>query len=96
MVEGCAISEDLITCTSCAHSSATWTHRLIGQYDNFLRCNRLMTGEQKMDVVTGKVVDDRRHPFCSSARGSFGECKVEAIYWTPKHKRDLFKLLKRV
>ena len=71
------------------------TFRPPSKYD--YRCSMSFTaGKSEYDPVTG--VEKTRGEFdtCVSARRKYGKCGPDAEHWSPRSKKDLFKLLVKV
>lgn len=62
----------------------------------YYKCKRRGQVEEiDYNPVTGSKKLPPEYKTCREERGLSGECGRDAKYWTPKHKQDLFKLLKR-
>lgn len=83
-------------CKHCVMDTFGWITTLgglLGVADWMFKCSRLgQPAHVVVNPVTGYEKIKERFPYCSTARGS-GDCGPTAGYWTPKHKKDLFKAL---
>lgn len=79
----------LLTCKDCIHRQIHWV------YLDY-QCNRAYD-RAKIDLVTGKKVYSARFDCDYQRRENLviDVCGPEGKYWSPKKKKDLFKLLKR-
>lgn len=60
------------------------------------KCTKTRTKEEIiMDPVTGPIKIKSKLKSCSEARCGGEPCGTQARHWSPKHKKDLFKLLKK-
>ena len=83
-------------CKHCVMDTFGWITTLggrLGVADWMFKCSRI---GQPAHVVVNPVIGyekiKERLSYCSIAR-SIGDCGPTAKYWTPKHKKDLFKAL---
>lgn len=91
--------EDIVSCKSCKHVRYDWKNFPFNIGSIYAwNCNRVTSKEEvEFDPVNGKeLVKPSARKICMSARSEYGECKPEGKFWEPKHKKDLFKYLKRV
>lgn len=93
-------NEEIVTCKTCVHCFVTeWPKFMASEGD--YRCKLEWSGKQEVNIVTGKTTDTREFIPCFRRRtlgyvGLDGECGKEGKQWTPKNKKDLFKLIKRM
>jgi len=82
---------ETVLCRDCKHAKwnpfrlYTWT---CGQ--------ALVPARIKIDPVTGPTREKAYYKACTIARMSDEACGKEGRLWAPKHKKDLFKLIKHV
>lgn len=86
-------------CKDCKHSRMGIADKiftlggLIGVSDVNYKCAKLPENAQVVeDMVLGPKKVKAKLPFCEIARNYRG-CGIEAKFWQPKHKKDLFKML---
>lgn len=89
-------------CKECVHSRVGIIPRICSRLFEFkspdsiwYECSRNYTAksESQLDPVNGKLVSKAKDmPSCSAER-KYGNCGIDAKYWTPKRKTDLFKYL---
>jgi hypothetical protein len=100
------MSNDTVTeylCKNCIHSHIDLDDRLFGYLFNFgqfskhyYRCKKTLTKKHfNSNPVTGSERVETHMEWCSVTRTNTEACGSEGKWWTPKHKKDLFKLLKR-
>lgn len=66
---------------------------LVGVKDFMYKCKKSITPARDIiDPVTGPTKIKAEISHCSFER-KHGECGPTAKHWTPKHKKDLFKML---
>lgn len=82
---------DLLLCKDCKHSRWRPWHALSH------RCYRVrIPAVTKIDVVTGPITTPAHYESCFSQRFDGDDnCGKAGRYWQPKHKKDLFKLIKK-
>ena len=92
------LNKDML-CKDCVHAFVPWydyPNKLLTPGQQWYKCKR---SGKKVEIdfnpVTGSKTLPADYKNCYSERGYSGECGKEAKYWSPKHKNDLFKLLKR-
>ena len=57
------------------------------------RCSKaIKPAHYTNDIVTGLIKINAEIPFCTMER-HHGNCGPTAKHWSPKHKKDLFKVL---
>ena len=62
----------------------------------YYKCKRRGQVEEiDYNPVTGSKKKSPEYKTCREERGLSGECGKDAKYWTPKRKKDLFKMLQR-
>lgn len=92
------INKDML-CKDCKHAFVPWydyPNKLLTPGYQWHKCKRSgKKSEVEFNPVTGGKTLPPDYKNCYSERGHLGECGNEAKYWSPKHKKDLFKLLKR-
>ena len=103
MIEGVQ-STDPVVCKDCIHATrgigfGNWLGSWI--FDpgaQFLKCKRSVHAKTEYNPVNGKTTTVVDTAYCSTERKftSNGECGPNGIHWVPKHKKDLFKLMKRI
>jgi hypothetical protein len=88
-------------CKECKHCFAS--DRLmyfINGGAHWLNCRKSFQGSHvKDDPVLGQVKVKPKYEFCSVFRmgkSEEGRCGTDAYYWEPKHKKNLFKFMKKV
>lgn len=92
------VNKDML-CKDCIHAFIPWydyPSKLLTPGQQWYKCRR--SGKQSVvdfNPVTGGKTLPPDYKNCYSERGYSGECGKDAKYWSPKHKHDLFKLLKR-
>ena len=88
-----------LLCKDCVHSFIKWD-----EYPNYWilkspywhRCRKSFKQEEiDFNPVTGGKKLKPTYNQCSFERGREGLCGPSAKNWSPKHKKDLFKLLTR-
>jgi hypothetical protein len=86
-------------CKDCKHAFLPWhdlPNWLFFRNQYWYKCRRSgKTIEVEFNPVTGSKSLPADYKSCYQERGFLGDCGKEAKYWSPKHKKDLFKLLKR-
>ena len=82
-----------MTCKNCAHNRGSWVTR---NFSNSVwwTCDLAMT-EPRFNRVDGKTTPGE-YESCSAVRRNESLCGKEAKAWTPRRKKDLFLLLKRI
>lgn len=66
---------------------------LVGVKDFMYKCSKAVTPDREIiDPVTGPTKIKAEKTFCSIER-KHGDCGPTAKHWSPKHKKDLFKML---
>ena len=82
---------ETVLCKDCKH--AKWKpFKLYTWY-----CHREIVPEKiEENFVTGHKVTPAHYPSCSIERLSHSPCGKDGKFWTPKNKKDLFKLIKHV
>lgn len=89
-----------LLCKECIHSRMSLMDKIftlggrVGRnIDVFYHCARFIEEEKVINnMVTGTTVVPEKMPFCTTVR-SYGPCGISAKGWSPKHKKDLFKML---
>lgn len=85
-------------CKHCVMDKFGWITSLgglVGVDDWMFKCSKVgYPARVIVNPVFGNEKIKAKSSYCSTARGS-GDCGPEAKYWTPKHKKDLFKALKK-
>lgn len=93
---------DQVTCKDCVHSTRglTLNERISSWFfdppGKFLKCRRTIEETVERDYVNGKDEVEQKIRYCSTARKYEDECGPQGVYWVPKHKKDLFKLMTRI
>lgn len=92
------VNKDLL-CKDCIHGYVKWdelpNYWLSGDA-HWMKCKKTgMIDESTFNPVTGYKQRKPNYKSAWDERGRSGDCGPQAKNWTPKHKRDLFKLLKR-
>lgn len=93
------ITEQPVLCKDCKHSFIPWIDRFSLMESRYtMRC-RLAFKDQEIDknFVTGHKPKPAHFERCSMARLSSSKndsCGEQGKFWSPKHKRDLFKFIK--
>lgn len=90
--------DDYVTCKSCQHVRYDWKYFPfnLGNQTSWM-CDKVRTKEEvETNPITGKqFVKPPERRMCVVARGEYGDCGHEGKFWTPKHKRDIFKYIAR-
>ncbi len=62
---------------------------------NFQKCTKFPQElpDRHDDLVSGHVSTKIEYHYCSTSRGHYGSCGPEGKFWSPRHKKDLFKLI---
>ena len=85
-------------CKDCKHSFVHWATRLVwlGFVPSiYYNCRKAFTPKKtEFDPVFGTKKVSGTYDSCRFARRNTGPCS-NAKMWTPKHKKDLFKALKK-
>ena len=103
IIEGTQSKEQVI-CADCVHAVrgltiqeriASW---IFDPTAKFVKCAHSAKVTTEYDPVTGKTTTDTKLSYCSTERKfvSNGECGPDGVFWTPRKKEDLFKLMKRI
>ena len=81
-----------VFCKDCKH--AKWRPWYLFSW----RCHKqFIQQEVRIDPVTGPSKRGGHYSSCIDMRGEGdGKCGPDGKFWYPKHKRDLFKLIKHV
>lgn len=94
-------TEELVTCTTCKFYNENWILTILSfgkEKGDYAKCNRIVEMTSIVDPVTGKIKKKKastHSSYCSIER-EHGPCGIDGQFWTPKHKKDLFKLLKHI
>ena len=65
----------------------------VGVNSTMYRCSKaIKPAHYRNDIVTGPVKINAETPYCSVER-AHGDCGKNAKNWSPKKKKDLFKML---
>jgi len=89
--------DNVLLCKDCKHSFVPYGHRLFFIFtkyvtdENVFMCKKSKEGYRRWNPVTGFETIETPVQRCSNYRET--HCHREGRYWTPKHKKDLFKLL---
>lgn len=89
---------DTLLCKDCKHSFRPLSSIIIWGSGVEWRCREAFVPTvTEHDPVTGPRVVAGHYQRCSAARGEWKSavCGADAKLWTPRHKRDLFKLIKK-
>ena len=91
------MTSQYLACTDCVYSQCggpinTFFARLTDTKHGW-QCRRVMEPGY-FNRVTGTQEPDQ-YQMCSVERGKHGECGIDARYWTPRRRQDLFRLLGR-
>lgn len=96
------MSEEIYSCEDCKNSRVGWWRRLksiLGIRDlepEDYSCHMVVRIHRtKFDSVLGYTGTKIDLDTCSNARFSKRLCGKNARYWVPRHKKDLFKKLKK-
>jgi len=96
-------TKDVYLCKDCKHRKMdlfAWVFTLGGNVnlqDWMYTCRKSVRLEKRViNPVTGPEKIKKKLEFCSTARISNEFCGPDARHWSPKHKKDLFKAIKRV
>lgn len=92
--------DTVLLCKDCVHSSISpfWKY---GSYifefgppkSHMYKCSKTLRPEHEIvDPVVGKEKVKAKMDYCETQR-KHGECGPSGKHWTPKHKKDLFKML---
>lgn len=91
-------NEDVFACVDCRHSKISildWLFDL-GRPDKHLyKCSKLKYSLGYNDSVIGNRDIKSEFYTCGVAREQEKLCGRKGKYWTPKRKKDLFRLLKK-
>jgi hypothetical protein len=95
---------DQVTCKSCIHAirGIRLTERISSWFfdppGKFVKCSRTVEDNIEYDPVTGMMVVEKKLEYCSTQRKFAHDnmCGPDGIHWIPKHKKDLFKLMKSI
>ena len=93
------ITEQPVLCKDCKHSFTPWVDKFsLADPRYTMRC-RLAYKEEEIDknFVTGHEPKPAHYERCSMARLSLSRdnsCGEQGRFWQPKHKKDLFRLIK--
>lgn len=86
-------------CKDCIHSHMDFMDKVftlggrVGTSSTNYKCSKFPKKETIVNnLVTGPEKRKAELPFCEIVR-NHGECGKNAKYWSPKHKKDLFKML---
>ena len=92
------VNKDLL-CKDCVHGFIPWTDFpsvYLFNTRHFYKCKKSSRTEiTDFNPVTGYTIKKADYKNCWEERTTEGNCGPDAKYWAPKHKKDLFKLLKR-
>ena len=88
---------ETLLCKDCKHSFRQWNDWWLPP-SIALRCRlRHVEAKTTVDPVTGPKHEDAYWERCSVSRQSWASkpenCGDKALYWQPKHKTGLFKLI---
>ena len=92
------VNKELL-CKNCIHGFvplADWPNYYILRSHHWMKCRK--TGkldESTFNPVTGYIKKKADYKDCWEERDRSGGCGPSAKFWSPKHKKDLFKLLTR-
>jgi len=91
------MTDQYLACVDCVYSRCgspvnTFLARLTDAKHGW-QC-RLVPVPGNFNRVTGTQEPDQ-YQMCSVERGTYGGCGIDARHWTPRRRRDLFKLLSR-
>lgn len=89
-----------LLCKDCKHSHMSLGDRImtlggkVGVTSTHYRCTKFPK-EESIDnnLVTGPKKVKYSLPYCEVVRMSSRSCSPAGTYWTPKYKKDLFKML---
>jgi hypothetical protein len=86
-------------CKDCIHARinlfayCSYIFELRPPQSHWYKCAKTLKDEyDTIDPVTGPERIKAKMTYCESER-KHGDCGPDAKYWTPKHKKDLFKML---
>jgi hypothetical protein len=93
------MAKELFSCKDCKHSTMHLSDKIftlggrIGVIDANYKCTKFPEAKTVVeDIVLGSKKVKAKLPYCSIAR-RHGDCGLDGKYWSPKHKKDLFKML---
>lgn len=90
-------SSDKLACIDCAHCEVSfidWLLSFSGPNVYDYKCKKVLTySSNKFNPVIGYRDRKSELTSCKRARNYSDLCGPKGKYWTPKHKRDLFKML---
>lgn len=94
------MSDENLLCKDCKFSKMDVLDTIftlggrVGVTSSMYRCSKsIQPAHYINDIVTGLIKINAEIPFCSVERGNHGNCGPTAKHWSPKHKKDLFKVL---
>lgn len=96
------MSDEVLLCKDCKHSFRKWGDWFVPEKYS-LKC-RLAYREEKVEVdpVIGKQITPAHYENCNTSRLDYLSkhndeegCGKQGRFWQPKHKKDLFKLIKK-
>lgn len=96
------MADEVLLCKDCKHSRIS-AFGNIGSYifewgppkAHWYRCSKAVEEEQQVvDPVTGPKKIKTKMKYCETER-KYGKCGEHGENWVPKHKKDLFKMLKK-
>jgi len=87
-------------CKNCIHSRMSLVNKIftfggrVGDDEIFYKCNKFsQPAKEIVDVVIGVKKVPAKQEFCELARNNPDKCGPQAKHWSPKKKKDLFKML---
>ena len=92
--------EQPVLCKDCKHSFIPWADKFsLADIRYTMRCRLAYKAEEiDKNYVTGHKPKPAHYESCSIARSSISKdgiaCGQQGQFWQPKHKRDLFRLIK--
>lgn len=84
-------------CKHCKMDTFSWLTSLggrVGAKDYMFKCAKtVQPAKEVINPVYGPEKIKKKMSYCDYERKREAGCGPEAKYWTPKHKKDLFKML---
>lgn len=84
-------------CKDCVHGFVSWSdwpNHFFEKSPFYMKCKKTgVRDEHKFNPIHGYTTKDLKYKKCIEERGYSGNCGPSATRWSPKHKKDLFKVL---
>jgi hypothetical protein len=93
------MAKEVLACKDCKHCTMLFIDKIftfggrVGVHDVNYKCSKFPESAKVVEnMVLGPCKVKAKLPYCEIVR-RHGECGQDGKHWTPKHKKDLFKML---